>query len=62
MIAQYYMFVSLGAEGYRAVQQGSSRVAQHIASEVAAIGPYRLLTDGSDLPVFAFTLKPARCA
>jgi glutamate decarboxylase len=58
VIAQYYMFVSLGAAGYRAVQQGSSRVAQHIAKEIAAIGPYRLLTDGSDLPVFAFTLKP----
>ena len=58
VIAQYYMFVSLGAQGYRAVQQGSSRVAQHIAREIAAIGPYRLLTDGSDLPVFAFTLKP----
>lgn len=58
VIAQYYMFVSLGAEGYRAVQQGSSRVAQHIAREIAAIGPYRLLTDGSDLPVFAFTLGP----
>jgi glutamate decarboxylase len=58
VIAQYYMFVSLGAAGYRAIQQGSSRVAQHIAREVAGIGPYRLLTDGSDLPVFAFTLAP----
>jgi glutamate decarboxylase len=58
VIAQYYMFVSLGAKGYTAVQQGSSRVARHISREIAAIGPYRLLTDGSDLPVFAFTLKP----
>jgi glutamate decarboxylase len=58
VIAQYFMFVALGAEGYRAVQQGSSAVAQHIAREIAAIGPYRLLTDGSDLPVFAFTLAP----
>jgi glutamate decarboxylase len=58
VIAQYYMFVSLGATGYRAVQEGSSSVAQHIAREVAAVGPYRLLTDGSDLPVFAFTLAP----
>src|SRR5437763_11367325 len=31
VIAQYFMLVSLGLEGYRAVQQGSSRVAQHIA-------------------------------
>jgi glutamate decarboxylase len=50
------MFVSLGMEGFAAVQQASSDVAQHIASEVAAMGPYRLITDGSDLPVFAFTL------
>jgi glutamate decarboxylase len=58
VIAQYYMFVSMGAAGYRAIQQGSSNVAQHIAREVAGIGPYRLLSDGSDLPVFAFTLAP----
>jgi glutamate decarboxylase len=58
VIAQYYMFVSLGAAGYRAIQQGSSHVAQHIARGVAEIGPYRLLTDGSELPVFAFTLAP----
>jgi glutamate decarboxylase len=58
VIAQYFMFVALGAAGYRAIQRGSSSVAQHIAHEVAAIGPYRLLTDGSDLPVFAFTLAP----
>jgi glutamate decarboxylase len=58
VIAQYFMFVSLGQSGYRAVQQASSTVAQHIAREIAAIGPYELLTDGSELPVFAFTLKP----
>jgi glutamate decarboxylase len=58
VIAQYFMFVSLGAAGYRAIQQGSSRVAQHIAREVADMGPYLLLTDGSDLPVFAFTVAP----
>jgi glutamate decarboxylase len=58
VIAQYFMLVSLGADGYRAVQQGSSAVAQHIAREIAEIGPYRLITDGSDLPVFAFTTAP----
>jgi glutamate decarboxylase len=58
VIAQYFMFVSLGASGYAAVQQGSSRCAQHMAHEIAGMGPYRLITDGSDLPVFAFALKP----
>ena len=55
VIAQYYMFLSLGMAGYRSVQQASSSVAQHIASEVAGMGPYELLTDGSELPVLAFT-------
>jgi glutamate decarboxylase len=58
VIAQYFMFLSLGHEGYEIVQQASSSVARHIAKEVAAMGPYRLITDGSDLPVFAFAVGP----
>jgi len=58
VVAQYYMFVALGASGYRAVQRASSSIAQHIAAEVAKVGPYRLITDGSELPVFAFTVSP----
>jgi glutamate decarboxylase len=57
VIAQYFMFLSLGMEGYRAVQMASSSVAQHIASEIARMGPYELITDGSELPVLAFTTK-----
>jgi glutamate decarboxylase len=58
VVAQYHMFTSLGRSGYRDVQQRSSDVARHLASEIAQIGPYELISDGSDLPVFAFTLKP----
>jgi glutamate decarboxylase len=58
VVAQYFMFVALGAGGYREIQRASSRVAQHIAHEIAEIGPYKLITDGSDLPVFAFTTAP----
>jgi glutamate decarboxylase len=58
VVAQYFMFVSLGLEGFRAVQNASSSVAQRIAAEIAAMGPYRLITDGSDLPVFAFAVAP----
>jgi glutamate decarboxylase len=57
VVAQYYMFVALGHYGYKAVQAASSSIAQHIAAEIDKIGPYRLITDGSELPVFAFTLK-----
>jgi glutamate decarboxylase len=58
VLAQYFMLLSLGKDGYGRVQRGSSRVARHIAHEIAAIGPYRLITDGSELPVIAFTLAP----
>jgi glutamate decarboxylase len=58
VIAQYFMFMSLGRDGYRAVMAETQEVAKQISSGVAEIGPYRLLSDGTDLPVFAFALGP----
>jgi glutamate decarboxylase len=58
VVTQYLMFTSLGRSGYRAVQQRSSDVARYLAAEIAHIGPYDLISDAGDLPVFAFTLKP----
>jgi glutamate decarboxylase len=57
VIAQYLMFVGLGHAGYRRVIENAQEVAMHLSKEISEIGPYELLTDGSDLPVFAFTLK-----
>jgi glutamate decarboxylase len=57
IIAQYFMFTSLGHEGYRKVIQRCQDVAMHLSSGIAKMGPYELLSDGSELPVFAFTLK-----
>src|SRR5258708_2937831 len=56
VVAQYYNFVRLGFDGYRLVQQAARDVAMHVANEVAQIDAFRLLTDGSELPVFAFTI------
>ncbi|HET6703570.1 glutamate decarboxylase [Amycolatopsis sp.] len=56
--AQYYTFVRLGREGFRAVQQASRDVAVHLSSGIAALGPFSLLTRGDQLPVFAFTTRP----
>jgi glutamate decarboxylase len=58
IVTQYLMFASLGHDGYREVQQRSCDVARYLAAEIAKIGPYELISDGSDLPVFAFRLKP----
>jgi glutamate decarboxylase len=55
--AQYYNFLRLGFEGYRGVQRACQDVARYLSREIAAMGPFELLTDGSDLPVFAFRLR-----
>jgi glutamate decarboxylase len=55
--AQYYNFLRLGFDGYRKVQQACQDVARYLSREIAAMGPFELLTDGSDLPVFAFKLR-----
>jgi glutamate decarboxylase len=57
VVAQYFMFTSLGFQGYRRIQQHASDVAQYLAAEIAKIGPFELITKGDDLPVFAFKLK-----
>ena len=55
--AQYYNFVRLGSRGLpaRAADLPGHRDAP--VGEIAKIGPFELLTDGSDLPVFAFKLR-----
>jgi glutamate decarboxylase len=53
------MLTALGFEGYCRVQSHSSAVAQHLSAGVASLGPYRLVSDGSELPVFSFALDPA---
>ncbi|MFB6899242.1 glutamate decarboxylase [Streptomyces hydrogenans] len=55
VVAQYYTFLRLGREGYRAVQQTSRDVARGLAERIEATGDFRLLTRGDQLPVFAFT-------
>jgi glutamate decarboxylase len=57
VIAQYFIFLSLGRKGFEVVQQASSNVAQRIAHEIGSMGPYWLITDGSELPVFACALN-----
>ncbi|MFD7239097.1 glutamate decarboxylase [Streptomyces syringium] len=53
--AQYYTFLRLGREGYRAVQRNTRDVARTLADGIEALGDFRLLTRGDELPVFAFT-------
>ncbi len=55
--AQYYNFLRLGRKGYTEIQQACQDVAVHLSSEIAKMGPFKLISDGTDIPVFAWTLK-----
>ncbi|MEU5842222.1 glutamate decarboxylase [Rhodococcus sp. NPDC047139] len=57
VLLQYYMFLRLGFEGYKRVQEQSLAVAQYLAHELAKIPAFELWNDGSDIPVFAWMLK-----
>ncbi|MFE9554962.1 glutamate decarboxylase [Streptomyces sp. NPDC006703] len=57
IIAQYYNFLRLGFDGYRRVQQTCRDVATRLATDIAKLGPFELLTDGRHTPVFAFRIK-----
>ena len=54
---QYYNFIRLGFDGYRAVQQRSREVAMYLTGRLGEMDPFELLTDGSQLPAFAFKLR-----
>jgi glutamate decarboxylase len=60
VVLQYYNFVRLGFEGYRGIQQACRDTAMYLSSQIAQLGPYELLSDGSELPVFFFRLKADR--
>jgi glutamate decarboxylase len=55
--AQYYNFLRLGFEGYRQIQQTSQDIAVYLSGEIAKMGQFELLSEGRDLPVFAFRVK-----
>ena len=57
IVAQYYNFLRLGFEGYRRVQQACRDLAIYVSDGVAKLGPFELITDGTELPVFAFKLR-----
>jgi glutamate decarboxylase len=58
--AQYYNFLRLGFPGYRRVHQACQDVAVHMSGRIAKMGPFELITEGRELPVFAFKIVDPR--
>jgi glutamate decarboxylase len=57
VVGQYYNFLRLGTEGYRAVQAGSRSTAVWLSGAIEELGPFTLLSRGGDIPAFAFRLS-----
>lgn len=56
VLLQYYLFLHLGMHGYRTVHSVSREVAQYLAREIAKMPEFELMSNGSDIPVFAWRL------
>lgn len=60
IVSQYYNFLRLGREGYRKIHQACYATAQYLAREIAAIGPFDIIFDGSSdngIPALTWALK-----
>ncbi|QIM15725.1 glutamate decarboxylase [Leucobacter insecticola] len=58
VLLQYYMFLRLGFAGYTEMQQGAQDVAVFLAQQISKLGPFQLWNDGTDIPVFAWSMIP----
>ena len=58
VLLQYYRFLRLGRAGFTAIQQASQDVATYLSSAIADLDAFELLSDGTDIPVFAWRLTP----
>jgi glutamate decarboxylase len=58
VVAQYFTLLRLGFDGYRRVQQACRDNARWLASEIACIEAFELISDASGIPAFAFRLRP----
>jgi len=57
IVGQYYNFLRLGHAGYALVMHALRDLAVHTSSRIAELGPFELITDGSQMPVFAVQCK-----
>ena len=56
VVGQYYNFIRLGRSGYTRVMQTLQAVATTLSARIAEMGPFSIVSDGSAIPVLAFTV------
>ena len=57
VVLQYFQFLRLGKDGYRAIQQACQDVALHITRTLEKMPEFDVIADGRDLPVVTFSVS-----
>jgi len=58
VVVQYYNLLRLGREGYRKIHEAGYAIAQYLAEQIAAMGPFDIIYDGhGGIPALAWKLK-----
>jgi len=60
VVAQYYMFLRLGRQGYKRVQEGCCDTAGWIADQIGSMEQFALVSGSLGIPVVAFRLDGDR--
>ncbi len=56
IVGQYYNFLRLGRTGYTRVMQTLQGIATTVAEKIGEMGPFSIVSDGTDIPVLSFTV------
>jgi glutamate decarboxylase len=58
IVCQYYNFLRLGKEGYRAIQSECAELGRYLAEKIGELGPFRIIYDGQGgIPGLCWELK-----
>jgi len=57
IVGQYYNFLRLGRDGYTRIMKGLQDTAMYLSENIEKMGPFKLISWGDTIPVFAFSLK-----
>ena len=58
ILGQYYQFIRLGFEGYKAVQENSMAVTQYLHDQIGKMAPFVNYSNEVVNPLFIWYLKP----
>lgn len=57
ILGQYYQFIRLGFEGYKAIQQNSMEITKYLHSEIGKMKPFRNYSEDVTNPLFIWEMK-----